>query len=69
MSRMYYIFQASDTRNRYYVIDLKGNKIFYGTLYGCKKFVNYMTEGGDSNVPGNLEQNAETMYKPLVSMY
>lgn len=28
--------------NRAYVIDSKGNKIYYGTLYQCDKFKKYM---------------------------
>ncbi len=27
-----------------YVIDKHGNKLFYGTLYGCRKFVRIMKE-------------------------
>ena len=32
-------------KNRYYVIDQLGNKIFYGTHYQCEKFRHYMKEG------------------------
>ena len=41
---MYRIFKQMDVRNRAYVIDSKGNKIFYGTIYQCNKFINYMME-------------------------
>ena len=34
-------------KNRYYVIDRLGNKIFYGTRYQCEKFRHYMKEGND----------------------
>ena len=41
---MYRIFKQMDVRNRAYVIDSKGNKIYYGTIYQCNKFINYMME-------------------------
>ena len=31
-------------KNRYYVIDRQGNKIYYGTRYQCEKFQHYMKE-------------------------
>lgn len=40
------VFKQMDVRNRAYVIDNKGNKLFYGTVYQCGKFINYMNEGG-----------------------
>ena len=42
---MYHIFKLMNIRNRAYVIDLKGNKIFFGTEHQCKKFIEYMKEG------------------------
>ena len=41
----YHVFRDSDRKNRAYVIDLKGNKVYYGTLYQCRKFVDFMKEG------------------------
>lgn len=38
------VFKQLDVRNRAYVIDNKGNKLFYGTLYQCKKFVDFIKE-------------------------
>ena len=38
------VFKQLDVRNRAYVIDNKGNKLFYGTLYQCKKFVDFIRE-------------------------
>lgn len=42
---MFHVFQLKDIRNRAYVVDNHGNKIFFGTLYQCKKFIEYMREG------------------------
>lgn len=42
---MYHIFKLMNIRNRAYVIDRKGNKIFFGTEHQCKKFIEYMKEG------------------------
>ena len=41
------IFKQMDIRNRAYVIDNKGNKLFYGTVYQCGKFIEYMEGGSD----------------------
>lgn len=38
----YHVFRDYEKRNRAYVIDLKGNKVYYGTLYQCRKFVDFM---------------------------
>ena len=46
---MYHIYKLMNIRNRAYVIDRKGNKIFYGTEYQCKKFIQYMMEGEDND--------------------
>lgn len=45
---MYIIFRQQNIRNRAYVIDRAGNKIFYGTYYQCQKFIKYM-EGDAEN--------------------
>lgn len=42
---MFTIFKQLDVRNRAYVVDRQGNKIFYGTVYQCRKFIEYMKEG------------------------
>lgn len=39
---MFRVFKQMDVRNRAYVVDLKGNKVFYGTMYQCGKFIEYM---------------------------
>lgn len=62
----YYIFRIENARNRAYVIDLHGNKVYYGTIYQCRKFVNHMTAGADQEGgPGcygkKLESNRETV--------
>lgn len=51
---MYHIFKLMDIRNRAYVIDNQGNKIFYGTMYQCGKFIEYMKGGADDGT-GNRE--------------
>lgn len=39
---MFRVFKQMNERNRAYVIDSKGNKLFYGTVYQCGKFIEYM---------------------------
>lgn len=39
------LFKLMNIRNRAYVVDNKGNKLFYGTEFQCKKFIEYMKEG------------------------
>ena len=39
---MFHVFKQLNVRNRAYVIDNKGNKLFYGTVYQCGKFIEYM---------------------------
>lgn len=39
---MFYVFKQLNVRNRAYVVDNKGNKLFYGTVYQCGKFIEYM---------------------------
>lgn len=36
------IFKLLNIRNRAYVVDSKGNKIFYGTVYQCEQFIKYI---------------------------
>ena len=42
--QMFYMLRMLDQRNRAYVIDRQGNKIFFGTLNQCRKFISYMKE-------------------------
>ena len=44
---MFHLFKQSDIRNRAYVVDNKGNKLFYGTVYQCNRFIKYMKGGSD----------------------
>ena len=44
---MFHVFKQLNVRNRAYVIDNKGNKLFYGTVYKCGKFIEYMKGGSD----------------------
>ena len=48
---MFYVFKQLNVRNRAYVIDNKGNKLFYGTVYQCGKFIEYMKGGSDHERP------------------
>ena len=41
---MFRVFKQMNIRNRAYVVDNKGNKVFYGTVYQCNKFISYMEE-------------------------
>lgn len=45
------VFKLMNIRNRAYVVDSKGNKLFYGTEFQCKKFIEYMKED-DQNETG-----------------
>lgn len=45
---MFHVFKQLNVRNRAYVIDNKGNKLFYGTVYQCGKFIEYMKGGSDN---------------------
>ena len=47
---MYIIFRQQNVRNRAYVIDRDGNKIFYGPYFQCQKFIKYM-EGDTADGP------------------
>lgn len=53
----YHVFRDSDRKNRAYVIDLKGNKVYYGTLYQCRKFVDFMKEGAVQD--GTMESKGQ----------
>lgn len=44
-------------KNRYYVIDRLGNKIFYGTRYQCEKFRHYMKEDSENVQSENLSKD------------
>lgn len=55
---MYHIFKLMNIRNRAYVIDRKGNKLFFGTEHQCKKFIEYM-KAGDPDVEGRREMVQE----------
>ena len=44
---MFHVFKQLNVCNRAYVIDNKGNKLFYGTVYQCGKFIEYMKGGSD----------------------
>lgn len=68
---MYHIFPLKNIRNRAYVVDLKGNKLFFGTVFQCGKFIEYMKEGGDANVirdPGRMEGRGETERESMVQI-
>lgn len=49
---MFHIFKQLNIRNRAYVVDAKGNKLFYGTVYQCEKFIKYM-EGDEEHGQGS----------------
>ena len=49
----YNILHLKNIRNRAYVVDNQWNKIFYGTDYQCRKFIEYMKEGVDHAESGN----------------
>ena len=53
---MYHIFKLMNIRNRAYVIDSKGNKIFFGTVYQCNKFIEYMKEENTDAQRDNKER-------------
>ena len=52
------MFPADKQRkNRYYVIDRMGNKIYYGTRYQCEKFRHYMKEDSENGFKENLSKD------------
>ena len=58
---MFHVFKQLNVRNRAYVIDNKGNKLFYGTVYQCGKFIEYMKGGSDHE--RTVENNSITERK------
>ncbi len=54
------IYKLLNVRNRAYVVDSKGNKLFYGTEFQCKKFIEYMMEGEKDDAEIRLETVRET---------
>ena len=56
---MFRVFKQMDVRNRAYVIDLKGNKVFYGTMYQCGKFIEYMKGDGQDDRGSDDGRKAE----------
>ena len=49
------IYKLLNIRNRAYVVDSKGNKLFYGTEFQCKKFIEYMKEGDNNDETYSME--------------
>lgn len=67
--KTYYIHRQMNVRNRAYVIDHRGNKIYYGTPIQCRKFIDYMQEGGaedERRDPDRMDRTAETEREPMV---
>ena len=62
------IYKLLNIRNRAYVIDSKGNKLFYGTEFQCKKFLEYLEREGVSNVSNGdgMDAKRQAMFKSLV---
>ena len=58
---MFHVFKQLNVRNRAYVIDNKGNKLFYGTVYQCGKFIEYMK--GDSDDERTIKNDSFTERK------
>lgn len=58
---MFHVFKQMNVRNRAYVIDNKGNKLFYGTVYQCGKFIEYMK--GDSDDERSIKNDSITERK------
>ena len=46
---MFKVLKMKGKRNRAFVLDRKGNKLYYGTLFQCGKFIKYMEEGSNQN--------------------
>ena len=44
------LFLPDPARKRWYVVDRKGNKLYYGTKAQCRKFIKYMQKGEKNNV-------------------
>lgn len=62
----YRIFKLLNRKNRAYVIDNRGNKVFYGTLYRCKRFIAYM-EGGPDRERDIMDARGKALSESLVS--
>ena len=62
------IFKMMNIRNRAYVIDSKGNKLFYGTEFQCKKFMEYLEKEGVLNVSNGdgMDAKRQALFKSLV---
>ena len=58
---MFRVFKQMNVRNRAYVVDSRGNKLFYGTVYQCNKFINYMEGGSDDE--RNIKNDSVTERK------
>lgn len=57
------IYKLLNIRNRaYVVVDSKGNKLFYGTEFQCKKFIEYMKEGETDDETYSMDTQRETKY-------
>ena len=61
----YHVFKLEHVKNRAYVIDLCGNKVYYGTMYRCRKFIDYM-EGREQH--GREENDSVTGWKDGVPL-
>lgn len=53
----YHIFRDSENRKRAYVIDIRGNKVFHGTVYSCRKFIDFM-KGTEKD--GTMDREGQT---------
>ena len=62
------VHQIKNVRNRAYVYDDRGNRLFYGTLFQCGKFIEYMLEGSDSDARNQLDRSGKTKSKSVVSL-
>ena len=58
---MFHVYKLQDIRNRAYVVDNHGNKLFYGTLYQCGKFIEYMLKGSvEDGAAGHCGDNGRS---------
>ena len=56
------IYKLLNVRNRAYVVDSKGNKLFFGTEFQCKKFIEFIMEGEKDDAEIRLETVRETKH-------
>ena len=56
------IYKLLNVRNRAYVVDSKGNKLFYGTEFQCKQFIKYMEEGENNDETYSLESERKAQH-------